>query len=126
MVCTHAAADPYNGDHAIAHAIALRARVLAQAPGVEGPGGGHRRAAGVLLEPHQPEQCGFKPDVLLDITPVWGRKVRRWDVGRAEPLVYVLHRPRPPPRHPGRPHSGPNLGLAEDVYAEAYQRGFHR
>ena len=24
-----------------------------------------------LFEPHQPEQCDWKPNVLLDITPVW-------------------------------------------------------
>ena len=27
-----------------------------------------------LFEPHQPEQCDFKPQVLLDITPVWPKK----------------------------------------------------
>jgi tetratricopeptide (TPR) repeat protein len=32
VVLTHAARDPYNDDHAVAHAIALRTRVFAQAP----------------------------------------------------------------------------------------------
>ena len=27
-----------------------------------------------LFEPHQPEQCDWKPNVLLDITPVWEKK----------------------------------------------------
>jgi 4-oxalomesaconate hydratase len=27
------------------------------------------------FEPHQPEVCGFAPDLLLDITPVFDRKV---------------------------------------------------
>ena len=27
-----------------------------------------------LFEPHQPEQCDWKPNVLLDITPVWESK----------------------------------------------------
>ena len=31
-------------------------------------------AIGRLFEPHQPEQCGWKPDVLLDITDVWETK----------------------------------------------------
>ncbi|MFX9818446.1 4-oxalmesaconate hydratase, partial [Acinetobacter baumannii] len=26
------------------------------------------------FEPHQPEQCNWKPDVLLDITSVWDKK----------------------------------------------------
>src|SRR5262249_55396793 len=38
VVLTHAPLDPYNHDHATAHAIAVRARVLAQAPGVSAPG----------------------------------------------------------------------------------------
>src|SRR5262245_54366690 len=39
VVLTHAERDPYNQDHGMAFAIATRARVLAQAPGVEGPDG---------------------------------------------------------------------------------------
>ena len=27
-----------------------------------------------LFEPHQTEQCNWKPQVLLDITPVWDKK----------------------------------------------------
>jgi len=27
-----------------------------------------------LFEPHQPEQCDWKPNVLLDVTPVWESK----------------------------------------------------
>ena len=27
-----------------------------------------------LFEPHQPEQCDWKPNVLLDISPVWEKK----------------------------------------------------
>ena len=27
-----------------------------------------------MFEPHQPELCGFVPDVLLDITAVWDQK----------------------------------------------------
>ncbi len=27
-----------------------------------------------MFEPHQPEQCEFKPQLLLDVTPVWETK----------------------------------------------------
>ena len=27
-----------------------------------------------MFEPHQPEQCEFKPEILLDITQVWEKK----------------------------------------------------
>src|SRR5690606_39824242 len=35
VVLTHADRDPYNDDHAVAHGIALRTRVFAQAPGAD-------------------------------------------------------------------------------------------
>ena len=27
-----------------------------------------------MFEPHQPERCGFMPDVFLDVTAVWEHK----------------------------------------------------
>jgi len=27
-----------------------------------------------LFEPHQPEQCEFKPQILIDVTSAWERK----------------------------------------------------
>jgi hypothetical protein len=42
----------------------------------------------------------------------------------AAPPVGVLHRPRTAPRRPGQAQSGPNLGLASETWAEAYQRAY--
>jgi 4-oxalomesaconate hydratase len=71
---SHSLADPYNFDHPLAAHMAQEARIVAQAHG-HNPGEGVLGAPPVFLfEPHQPEQCGWKPDVLLDITPVWGKK----------------------------------------------------
>jgi 4-oxalomesaconate hydratase len=71
---SHSLADPYNFDHPLAAHMAQEARIIAQAHG-HNPGEGVLGAPPVFLfEPHQPEQCGWKPDVLLDITPVWGKK----------------------------------------------------
>ena len=119
VVLTHPLQDPYNGDHPAAHPMALEARVLAQA----------RRArlrAPVIgappvffFEPHQPEQCGFRPNVLLDITEVWEPSARRWSAWPRSSTCDLLHRPRPPPRHAGR-NAGPNLGLPHD-----HGRGVH-
>ncbi len=73
-VMTHSRADPYNADHANVSAFAQEARIVAQARG-------HKPDIPVigappvyLFEPHQPEQCGWKPDTILDITEVWDRK----------------------------------------------------
>ena len=74
FMLTHSERDPYNADHHLVSAFAQNARVVAQAHG-------HKPEAPVigappvfLFEPHQPEQCGWKPDVLLDISPVWDLK----------------------------------------------------
>lgn len=74
FVLTHPPEDPYNFDHPLASRLAQEARIVAQAHG-------HRPDLPVIgappvffFEPHQPEQCRWRPDVLLDITPVWERK----------------------------------------------------
>lgn len=75
VLLTHVARDPYNTDHDLAHATTLRTRMVAQAHGHD-PGTAPLGAAQVFqYEPHQPEVCGFAPDLLLDVTPVWDRKL---------------------------------------------------
>jgi 4-oxalomesaconate hydratase len=125
VVLTHAAADPYNMDHANAHAIALKARVLAQAPGVEGPGEVIGAPPVFCFEPHQPEQCGFMPNVLLDITSVWERKSEAMRTLGAQSHLWTYYTDLGRRRGmQATRNSGPNLGLAKEAYAEAYQRVF--
>lgn len=74
FVLTHSRQDPYNRDHPLVSEFAQEARIVAQAHGHE-PGGKVLGAPPVMLfEPHQPEQCRWMPNVLLDITPVWDEK----------------------------------------------------
>lgn len=74
FVLSHSRQDPYNHDHPAVTDFAQHARIIAQAHG-HNPG---QRVLGAppvfLFEPHQPEQCAWRPDVLLDITAVWDRK----------------------------------------------------
>jgi 4-oxalomesaconate hydratase len=74
VVLTHSFLDPYNPDHPEAAQLTMKARVYAQAAGY--PGGGKKLGAPpvFMFEPHQPEQCDFKPQVLLDITAVFDKK----------------------------------------------------
>ena len=74
VVLTHSFLDPYNPDHPEAAQLTMKARVYAQAAGY--PGGGKKLGAPpvFMFEPHQPEQCDFKPQVLLDITSVFDKK----------------------------------------------------
>jgi len=71
---SHSKYDPYNTDHMYTTEVALKARMIAQAWG-HNPG---EKVLGApqlyLFEPHQTEQMGWKPDVFLDISPVWDRK----------------------------------------------------
>ena len=78
VVLTHTLADPYNRDHPAAARMALQARILAQAIGYDAPGEPLGAPPVFLFEPHQPEQCDFKPEVLLDITEVFERRRRPW------------------------------------------------
>lgn len=74
FVLTHSRQDPYNDDHPATAAFAQKARIIAQAHGHK-PGETVLGAPPVFLfEPHQTEQCGWTPTVLLDITPVWEKK----------------------------------------------------
>ena len=74
FVLTHSLQDPYNYDHPLASHLAQEARIIAQAEGYR-PGEKIVAAPPVYcFEPHQPEQCNWKPDVLLDITAVWEKK----------------------------------------------------
>jgi 4-oxalomesaconate hydratase len=123
VVLTHAAADPYNGDHPFAHTIALKARVLAQAPGVEGPGEVIGAPPVFSFEPHQPEQCGFVPNVLLDITAVWETKCEAMRILAAQKHLHTYYTELGHRRGlQAARNSGPNLGLPNDTRAEAYER----
>jgi 4-oxalomesaconate hydratase len=123
VVLTHSLADPYNPDHPAAGRIALQARVFAQAIGYDAPGEPLGAPPVFLFEPHQPEQCDFKPDVLLDITDVFDRKRAAMECLPAQQHMWDYYTDLA--RRRGvqlRRNAGPNLGLAHDTMGEAYQR----
>src|SRR3546814_13386899 len=67
FMLTHSKADPYNSDHPYATQVTLECRSTAQAWG-HNPG---EKALGApqlyLFEPHQTEQCEWRPDTILDL-----------------------------------------------------------
>lgn len=72
IVITHPEKDPSNLDHCATFEAVLLARMKAIAPG---HGADFIKPPQILcFEPHQTELCGFKPNMLLDITPVWNKK----------------------------------------------------
>ncbi len=120
FVLTHSLEDPYNFDHPLAAKVAQEARVIAQAHG-HNPEQGPIGAPGVFLfEPHQPEQCNWKPQVFLDITVVFEIKRRAFEVMAAQEHLWeyytrvALQRGVQAKRNSGK----------DIKYAEAYQRIF--
>lgn len=123
VIITHPPSDPYNTDHATASAITAKARILAQAPGVS-PGKEVIGAPPVFhFEPHQTEMCGFKPDVLLDITEVWESKRRAMEAMEGQEHLWEYYTDVAKRRGVQlRRNSGPNLGFTTDTMGEAYER----
>lgn len=123
VVLTHALADPYNPDHPAAARMALQARVYAQAIGYDAPGEPLGAPPVYLFEPHQPEMCDFKPQVLLDITEVFSVKRKAMECLKAQQHMWDYYTDLA--RRRGvqlQRNAGPNLGLAHSTMAEAYMR----
>lgn len=121
FVLTHSLADPYNFDHPLAAHVAQEARVIAQAHGHK-PGEKVLGAPPVFLfEPHQTEQCDWKPQVLLDITAVWEKKRKAFELMAAQEYLWdyytrvALNRGVQAAR---------NSSKKDIKYAEGYQRVF--
>jgi len=91
FVLSHSLEDPYNFDHPLATHVAQEARVVAQAHGHR-PGQPVLGAPPVFLfEPHQPEQCNWKPQLLLDITPVWEKKRKAFEFMAAQEHLWEYY-----------------------------------
>ena len=121
FVLTHSLEDPYNFDHPQAAHVAQEARIVAQAHGHK-PGGAVLGAPPVFLfEPHQTEQCNWKPQLLLDITPVWEKKRKAFELMAAQEYLWdyytrvALNRGVQAAR---------NSNMKQIKYAEGYQRIF--
>ena len=74
FMLTHSREDPYNRDHPLVSQFAQEARITAQAHGHNPEVKVIGAPPVMLFEPHQPEQCRWMPNTLLDITPVWEKK----------------------------------------------------
>ncbi|MGI8741033.1 MAG: PIG-L deacetylase family protein [Bryobacteraceae bacterium] len=119
IVLTHSSSDPYNSDHPDASQLTLRTRIYAQAAGYPAEGKKLGAPPVFMFEPHQPEQCQFKPEVLLDITPVFDRKRKAMESMEAQEHLWEYYTDLA--RRRGT-QAVRNSGKKEIQYAEAYQR----
>lgn len=119
FVLCHSSEDPANFDHPVAAKIALEARIMAQAYGHK-PGGAILGAPPVFMfEPHQTEQCDFKPNLLLDVTSVWEKKRQACEVVASQ--QYLLEYTTRVALNRGV-QAARNSDQKDIKYAEAYQR----
>lgn len=121
FVLTHSLADPYNNDHPEAAQLTLRTRVYAQAAGYPAEGEKLGTPPVFMFEPHQPEQCDFKPQVLLDITPVFDQKRKAMESMEAQEHLWEYYSELAKRRGT---QAVRNSGRKEIKYAEAYQRAY--
>ncbi len=121
FILTHSLKDPYNADHPLAAHVAQEARIIAQAHG-------HEPALPVigapdvfLFEPHQPEQCEWKPQILLDITAVWEKKFAAFKIMSAQEHLWNYYERVALQRGA---QGARNSNRSQMKYGEAYQRVF--
>ena len=121
FVLTHSLEDPYNVDHPEATRFAQEARIIAQAAGHKpDPSRAYAAPPVFLFEPHQPEMCNFKPNVILNIEDVWEKKKKAFEILAAQKHLWeyytrvALNRGMQGGRNSGKPMT----------YGEAYQRLF--
>lgn len=121
FVLTHALEDPYNVDHPEATRFAQEARIIAQAAGHKpDPERAYAAPPVFLFEPHQPEQCNFKPNVILNIDEVWEQKRNAFEILAAQKHLWEYYTRVALNRGM---QGGRNSGKAM-TYGEAYQRLF--
>jgi 4-oxalomesaconate hydratase len=119
FVLTHSFLDPYNPDHPTANNVTLQTRVYAQALGYPLPGKPLNAPPVFLFEPHQPEQCEWKPQLLLDVTGVWETKHKAMESMEAQTHLWEYYTDLGKRRGTQAVRNGGAKGIK---YAEAFQR----
>lgn len=121
VILTHSVVDPYNYDHPAAADLTIQARAVAQALGRESAHPVLGAPPAFRFEPHQPEMCQFMPDVLVDITPVFDRKVAAMEQMRSQDHMARYYQDLAERRGVQARRNG---GPSSITFAEAYQRVF--
>lgn len=127
FMMSHSQWDPYNTDHMNTTRFALECRMIAQAWG-HNPG---EKVLGApqlyLFEPHQTEQMQWKPDVFLDITPVWEKKKAAIECMQGQEHLWHFYTNVAENRgNHFRRNSGGQAGGRKAEYAEGFQSIFPR
>ena len=124
---SHSLWDPYNTDHMNTTRFVLECRMIAQAWGHK-PGEQVLGAPQLyLFEPHQTEQMDWKPNVFLDITPVWDKKRAAIECMQGQEHLWNFYTNVAENRgNHFRRNSGGQAGGRPAQYAEGFQAMFPR
>lgn len=120
FILTHSHEDPYNFDHPLVSQVTQEARIVAQAHGHEPQTPVIGAPPVFLFEPHQPEQCNWKPQVLLDITSAWPKKYEAFKAMSAQEHLWQYYE-RVALQRGAQASRNSNRNIK---YGEAYQRVF--
>ncbi|MBQ8536312.1 MAG: PIG-L family deacetylase [Clostridia bacterium] len=121
-IITHGEKDLLNPDHDAVNRFVFKASVLAISNGVRIEGTQTSKQTRIFgFEPHQPEICDFKPEVLIDITETMDAKVAAMNCYKAQKhlIEYYTHRAFMRGNHARR-----ISGIQQYKFAEAFTRRF--
>lgn len=118
VILTHTAKDPFNPDHPLAYQATERARLLSCGAGVASAFKNIDPPAWYSFEPHQPEICAFLPDVFVDISTVFEKKIAAMNCMGAQKYLVDYYAELASRR---ANHARRISGQKEVKYAEAFQ-----
>jgi len=119
VILTHTPQDPFSADHGAAYEAVDRARKLAEGAGVSSAFSIARPPQLLCFEPHQPEVCGFVPNVFVDISPAFERKQQAMQAMAAQNYLQIYYAQRA--EH--RANQARRISGDESIrHAEAFQR----
>lgn len=119
VLITHTPKDPFNPDHPVASLAVQKAKLLASGAGVSSAFVRITPPQLYYFEPHQPELCEFKPNVFVDITPVFAQKQEAMQEMSAQSYMSEYYSDLAVRR---ANHARRISGLTEVKYAEAFER----
>jgi 4-oxalomesaconate hydratase len=119
-VLSHSLEDPYNFDHPLATHVTQEARIIAQAHGHKYPEKVIGAPGVFLFEPHQTEQCNWRPQLFLDISEVFEIKKKAFECMEAQEYLWEYYTRVALQRGV----QGSRNSNRKMVHGEAYQRIF--
>ncbi|MGI6072280.1 MAG: PIG-L deacetylase family protein [Lachnospiraceae bacterium] len=123
LIITHDEGDSTNLDHAVAHTIVMQALKMATQAGVPSNGLNPIKNVPVYgFEASEPERSGYRPDIYINITTTFDKKVEAMKCIKAQKEGPFIHTRLS--THRGWQGARTVLGMKEMEYAESFKMFF--